>query len=243
MRALAQFKFAWLAFVVAIAMIGCSTTGSGKADTPQGLFDRHIAATYGSGGLDAYQSISSTGKIVIAAFGATAPIVLNQMVPDSTSLTVEIPGALVRNGCHAGKCWDQQPGQGLATLSGDRLQAALQQADYDQFAHMADYYPSMEIAPAADGGASDADTVRATRANGDADIFHFSKESGLLVSSTIISETPQGKAAITANYSDFQEHGGILLPMKVEQVTPLVTLQIELDKVTFDGLSAADFSI
>jgi len=238
MNALLRFGSITLA---ALALSACSSLGGDKATTPQGLFDRHIAATYGSGGLDTHTSVSSTGKLTIDSFGISAPIVLNQMTPASTSLKVEIPGALVRSGCHDGKCWDQQPGQGLSMVSGSALELALQRADYYQFAHMADYYQSLEILPAEDGAEND--TVRATRENGTADEFHFSKETGLLMSATTITEGPQGTLPVTANYSDFRETQGILLPMQVEQVTSVVTLKINLEQVTFDQLSATDFSI
>ena len=92
------------------------------------------------------------------------------------------------------------------------------------------------------GATGNKSSVRGTRGNGDTDTYRFAKDSGLLVSSTLMLETPQGKMAITTNNSDFQDTDGALLARTIEQVTPFATLKIVIDEVSFAPLSDADFT-
>jgi len=209
--------------------------------TAQDLFDRHISESYGPNGLTTHSSVTLKGQLVIAAFGITAPVTLRQMAPDSTSMVTQVMGTKLSNGCKAGDCWAQQPGQGVETLDGERLKMQLQQADYYQLTHMADFYQSLEIVAAVDGAESANHHVLATRENGSEDSYFFSKESGFLVSTVLNTITPQGTVAITTNSSNFQDYDGIKLAAEIEQVTPQVTVKIVIEDVSFAELSAADF--
>jgi hypothetical protein len=129
----------------------------------------------------------------------------------------------------------------VQTLSGERLEFQLQQADYYQLTHMADFYQSLEIVPA-EGAESANVHVRATRENGNVDHYHFSKESGMLVSTVIVSPTGQGTMEITTNSSNFKDFDGIKLATEIEQITPVVTVKIVIEDVSFADLSASDFT-
>ena len=228
--------------LTATILTGCTIAGRDKPLTAQGLFDRYIDEAYGRKGLDAQTSITMKGTLTIDAVGISAPITIRQMAPDSVSTAVEIPGASVNSGCRGGDCWDQQPGQGIETLNGARLASALQQADFYQYTHMADYYQSLEIAPAVDGSDSDNHRVRATHENG-VDIYYFSKESGMLVRTDIDTPTALGFATLSTNNSKFQEYGGIMLPTETSIVIPnAFTMKVMFKNISFSELSPSDFS-
>ncbi len=230
-------KATFAAIAVSFLIVGCQTAD--KPLTAQGLFDRHIEASFGSAGLESVQSTELKGAMVIAQFGLRADVTLRSMAPDSTSLKAEIMGTQVGNGCSNGACWDQQPGQGVQNLSGDRLDFALQQADYYQLTRMADYYETLVMDPVEEGATTR--SVTATRANGNVDTYTFDIETGLLASNTVQTPTPQGTFAITANYANYQEFDGIQIATEVEQVTPVATIKIEVEEVTVNSLSADDF--
>lgn len=223
--------------VAAVLLVGCAD----KPLTAQGLFDRHISESYGPQGLNTHASTTQKGQLIIDSFGIRAPVTLRQMAPDSTSLVTQVLGSPLTSGCTSGSCWDQQPGQAVQTLSGERLEFQLQQADYYQLTHMADFYQSLEIVPA-EGAESANVHVRATRENGNVDHYHFSKESGMLVSTVIVSPTGQGTMEITTNSSNFKDFDGIKLATEIEQITPVVTVKIVIEDVSFADLSASDFT-
>lgn len=230
-------KATFAAIAVSFLIVGCQTAD--KPLTAQGLFDRHVEASFGADGLANVQSTETKGAMVIAQFGLRAPVTLRAMAPDSSSLKAEIMGTQIGNGCSGGACWDQQPGQGVTNLSGERLDFALQQADYYQLTRMADYYETLVMDPVEEGATTR--SVTATRANGDVDTYEFDIESGFLVSNTVQTPTPQGTFAITANYANYQEFDGYQFATEVEQITPVATIKIEVEEVIINSLSADDF--
>ncbi|MDA1076315.1 MAG: hypothetical protein O3A63_16370 [Proteobacteria bacterium] len=228
-------------FALTIMIIqGCSSMGS-KPMTAQGLFDRHMAATYGSKGPSAFPSVTTSGKLFIDSFGLEAAVKARQMAPDSSSTLASVMGMELHIGCHAGECWEQAPGAGIAKLSGDRLTFQLQQADLSQYSHMDQYYATLEIVPEAEGVESNTVEVRATRENGSSDSYFFAKDSGLIQKTVLDAFTAQGKMKVTANSKKYAEFNGLTLATEVEQVTPMATIRIVIEDVSFDALSAADF--
>lgn len=232
----------FVCFALTMIFTSCATLGGDKPLTAQGLFDRYISEAYGPGGLDAHTSITMTGTFTIDALGVNAPITLRKKAPDSVSVVMDIPGAPARSGCSGGNCWDQQPGQGIQTLEGGMLSFQVQQADYYQYTHMGKYYQSLEIVPATDGEESENHQVRATRESG-VDSYHFSRDSGMLVSTTFEMPTPQGNMTITTKTNDYQEYDGIKVATNIAAAVPAVglTYKIVIDDVSFNELSESDF--
>ncbi len=229
-------------FALTMIFTSCATLGGDKPLTAQGLFDQYISEAYGPGGLDAHTTITMTGTFTIDALGVNAPMTLRKMAPGSVSTVMDIPGAPARSGCSGGNCWDQQPGQGIQTLEGEMLAFQAQQADYYQYTHMANYYQSLEIVPPTDGEESENHQVRATREGG-VDSYHFSRDSGMLVSTTFEMPTPQGNISITTKTSNYQEYDGVKVGTDIAVAVPAVglTYKIVIDNVSFNELSGSDF--
>jgi hypothetical protein len=228
-------------FALTIMIIqGCSSMGS-KPMTAQGLFDRHMEAAYGSKGPSAFPSVTTSGKLFIDSFGLEAAVKARQMAPDSSSTLASVMGMEIHSGCHAGECWEQQPGAGGSKLSGDRLAFQLQQADLSQYSHMDRYYSTLEIVPAAEGVESDTIEVRATRENGSSDSFFFARDTGLIQKTVLDAYPAQGKMKVTPNSQKYADFNGLTLATEIEQVTPMATIRIVIEDVTFDALSADDF--
>ena len=231
-------KLSLLTIAATAFLVGCQTAD--KPLTAQGLFDRHVEASYGPDGLEGTQSTEFKGNLVIAQFGLRAPVTLRAMAPNHSSMKTQVMGTNVGNGCSGDTCWDQQPGQGVQNLSGDRLEFSLQQSDYYLLTRIGNYYDTLVMDPVSEGATTR--SVTATRANGDVDSFVFDIETGLLASTTMQTPTPQGKFSITMNYKNYQTFDGIQVATEVEQITPVATIGIEVNEVAVNTLADDDFA-
>lgn len=221
-----------------IALAACTAVDD-KPLTAQDLFDRHLEQAFGPEGLNEHDSIMVTGSVVIEDFGVKAPVTIKLMAPDSRMVVVEVMGMTGSEGCHNGQCWSQPPGQGAKSLSGEALAFQLQFADFYQYQHLDQYYTATEVLPESAG--DDTLGVRLTKESGDEDYYYFSRETGLLVASTIQAHTPMGKIPAEATYSEYRDFSGVKMPAITKEVTPLGTSKIFVEEAVFGTLTDADF--
>ncbi|MEX1033182.1 MAG: hypothetical protein WDZ30_07460 [Cellvibrionaceae bacterium] len=229
--------------MVVVLLAGCASTGGADKLTAEDLFDQFVEAAYGSDGMSAHSSITMSGTLIIDDFGLEGPVKTKQMAPDYFLADTEVMGMNITQGCKADLCWDQQPGQSAQRVQGPPLAILSQQADFFQWENMDKYYDSLEVVVPAEDDASRYHKVRAVRANGDEDFYYFSKETGLLAGSELMIHSPQGSMRITSRLNNYREFGSMLVPTETVQETPMATIKIVVDEVSFAPLSESDFPV
>lgn len=246
-------KFKVMMGVTALAMLalaGCASSPestsspapsakTSKELTAKDIVARHRNAVYGEAKTRKHSSTTSKGILSIEQFGIDAPVTIYAAAPNSSSTTLEVMGMTLNNGCHKGVCWAQQPGAGTTVLSGDTAEFQAQQADYNQFDNWGRYYPSLEILVGADGPNH---KIKATRKNGDADIYEFSKETGLIVSAVMQAATPQGKMEVSMQFKNYKIFDGEMIATEIDQITPQATIKIVLKEVSFAPIPEEKFA-
>jgi len=221
------------------ALAGCAGTGD-KPLTADGLFEKHMQASYGSKGVGAYPSVTQHGTLFIDDFGIEAPIVTKIMAPSNFVFETEVMGMAMSQGCNETTCWSQQPGQGTADLEGEMKEGFRMQSDPQAFLHMDQYYDSLEVVPSDDPEAKDY-TVKAVNSFGREHFYYFSKETGLLSGMTITTDSPMGVMTQETVMKDYKDFGGVMYPAAMEQSTPMAHIRITTDSVTYEPLSKSDF--
>lgn len=220
---------------------GCASTGS-KELTAQSLFDNFVEKAYGADGMAKPASFVMKGKIVIEAFSVEAPLVVKQMAPGFMRTTAEMMGMTIDTGCNEATCWDQPPGQSPYAVTGSHLAFMRGNADFTRWENVSKNYQSLEIVPAAEGSASDEYEVRAVRKDGKEELFYFSKQTGLLVGASIMAETAQGPMNIVMDFNNYRDFDGNLVATEVIQETPMAVVKLEVESMSYEPLSAEDFT-
>jgi hypothetical protein len=225
-----------------VLLAGCAGMQAPKPLTAQDIVARYAKALYGSSGAPKHSSMTMKGTLSIEQFGLEGPVVRYATAPDSAVTTMELMGASISNGCHKGACWAQVPGAGTMELTGAAAAMQLQQADYTVWQHLDRYYATIEIVPPAAGTESTIHKIKAAKANGDTDIYEFSKETGLLRAAVIEGETPQGRMTIGVQFANYKDFDGMLVPVELTQSTPQATLKLAFSDVSFAPIAEDKFA-
>ncbi len=225
-----------------VLLNGCASSGSSKTLSAKSLFDRHIENTFGKDGLQNHTSITSTGRIIIEDFGIEAPMVMRQMSPNNLEFNTEFMGSKITSGCNSENCWSQQPGQSVQLLDGVQKTRTMQQADFHLYENIDKYYDTLVIEPPAEGSESSNHKVVATTASGTEDLYYFSKESGLLIGAVLNLDTGTGIESVRMAYNNYRDFGGMVLASEIMQTMSVATIKMVIDDVSYDALSAEDFS-
>lgn len=240
-----------VAALAGLALAGCASSPESKSSTPasstqaskeltaQSIVARHRNAVYGEAKTRKHSTTTSKGVLSIEQFGIDAPLMIYAAAPNSSSTTIEVMGMTLNNGCHKGVCWAQQPGAGTTVLSGEAAAFQAQQSDFNQFDNFDRYYTSLEIVPSAN---SQNHKVKAVKKNGEADLYEFSKETGLMVAAVLQAETPQGKMEVETQFKNYKNFDGELMPTEINQVTPQASVKIVITEVSFAPIPEEKFA-
>jgi len=226
-----------------VTLTGCSSTGGTDAVSAKALFDRFVEVTSKGKGMDAHKAFTMKGQLLIPDFGIEAHVTIRQMAPNYLVIETEIMGAALTQGCNADACWNQQPGQGISVMSGSELDTFRRFADFTVWENIDRYYPTLEIVEETTANTDASYKVRAVTADGTEDFYFFSKETGLMTGTIITADSAMGRITTTAEFSNYQEFGGMLFATEQLQSTPMATINVVIDSVTFAPLSAADFTM
>jgi hypothetical protein len=216
--------------------------GPVKVDPVKDIVDAYKKAVYGKDGVRKHTAVTMKGTISIEQFGIDGPFTIYSMAPDSNVSNIEIMGMTLSSGCHKGTCWNQQPGAGTATLTGNAAAMQLQQADFHMWDHLDRHFTSVEVVTPAAGTESPNHKIKAVKKSGDTDYYEFSKETGLLVAAALEGETAQGHMKIAAQFKNYKDFDGEKMPTELIQVTPQATVKLTISEVSFAPVTEDKFA-
>lgn len=219
---------------------GCAGTGS-KPLTAEGLFEQHVDKAFGDDGMASPSSLVMSGMLIVEDFGVEGPFTMKQMAPANIRTTGEIMGMALDSGCNVDICWDQQPGQSPQAVSGAQKDFMLANADFTRWENIDKHYQTLELVPADDESATENYKVRAVATNGKEDFYYFSKESGLMTGASLNAETAQGPMSILTRFNNYKEFDGNLVATEIVQETPMATVKLQIEDVTYEPLATTDF--
>lgn len=116
-----------------------------------------------------------------------------------------------------------------------------QQADFYQIRHMDHYYDSLEVIRNEEGDDSNGYKVKATRSNGNADYYYFSREADLLTGMVLYAVTAMGSDTVTIQNNNYQSFDSILMPTELVQNSSMSDSRIVIDNISFAEIT--DLSI
>ncbi len=224
---------------LSILISACASMGD-KPLTAEGLFERHVEVAYGGKGQSAQTSVTTTGNLIIEDFGIEAPVTTKAMAPGYLVFEANLMGMEISQGCNTDGCWGQDQSGNPITIADEQLESLRQQADMRQWENIAQYYETLEIVPNDDPEATEY-KVKAVNKRGRENYYYFSKETGLLNGFDITADSPMGVSTTNSIMKNYQDYGGILWPQTMEQVTPMVTIKIVVDDVSYKPLTESSF--
>lgn len=191
------------------------------AQLPQAtmLFERHASTVGGMEALDAFDSRLLTGSFK-GADGMSAFVTMYYEKPERFAVVLEIPGMGTINTVYDGEIGWRQVGANVQLVEGPELVDLIESADYYGEVNWKSRYRNIRTVEV--GALEGVQTYRVAYESvlGKRGFHFFNDETGLFVGTQTTAAMEQGQQAIFVQFDDFEEHDGILMPMKIIQQLP-----------------------
>ena len=190
-------------------------TAAPKLPTAHEIVTRFVETIGGAAGMDKVKSWTAVGTVEIAPAGLKGKIEMITSAPNYslTKLTIDGVGDFVES--FDGKtAWSMDPIQGSREKTGIELQQTKLMADFDREYNLEKVYQKLEVKGIEKVGGRDAYVVVATPAGLPPQTLYFDTQSGYLVRTDSVQETPEGRQAVTVFIEETKKIDGITVPVK-----------------------------
>lgn len=195
-------------------------TAHGQAPLPSGaeLVARHVQAIGGEQAWRALTSMRATGVIEVPAQNLRGTLEMLTARPARSVVRMEIGGlGTSEMGFHDGVGWMIDPMVGPSLVTGKPLAEMKNDAHFDAALHPPDLVASIVTAGRIEFDGRPAFKATVTYVTGETRDEFFDADTGLLIGSEGISETPMGKVPMKITLRDYKTFGAIKQPTRVIQ--------------------------
>lgn len=175
-----------------------------------------------TGGEAAYKALSTrkvTGTIEFVGAGLKGKLILEQEAPNKmkTSLELENVGTFLQ-GTDGTIAYEINPVSGERVLEGPEKAAFLREAAFYSDVEWQNYYDQAETKEVMEVDGTPCYVVAMTPKEGRVETRFYAVDSGLLVKSRRIVESPMGEIPVESFVSDYQEVDGLKIPFVSTEV-------------------------
>lgn len=231
-----------LALAAVLALPAAAAAQQTTLPPAKQVIDKYIQAVGGRQALANRQFRHSVAEMDMAGMKLT--IHTYQARPNKLLVKTEMPGlGAMSYGYDGSVAWMTNPMQGPALIEGKELEQRLREADFDSSISYEKYFPTMETVERAEFGGRACYKVRLVTAGGDEIFQCFDVENGLLVASQSKQASQMGEIEATTLFTDYQEFGGLKLPMKMTSSLMGQEMTVVMKSVSFDPIEASMFEL
>lgn len=196
------------------------------------LLDKYVQAL---GGKDAIAKVTSRvtkGTFEVPDRGITGTFEAYAKAPRSTASVVDIPGfGQFRQGFDGTVGWRNEPQTGYRELSGQELANARRSAEMHQALKLRELYPKIDSKGKDKVGQRDTWVLEADPGDGTRRRMYLDVETGLLLRSDTVLDTPMGRTTVESYMEDYRDVDGVKVPFTVRQVNPQITWIIRATEI------------
>jgi hypothetical protein len=199
------------------------------------------------GGEAAFSKINSQhlkGKCEMGAQGISGNLEVFAKRPDKLIIKISLPavGDLLQ-GFDGKVGWSMNPITGPMVLDGKMLDQVREQARFDAVLHDASEFKSMETVGKAQFEGRDCLELKLVRKSGQEETEYYDVQTGLLVGSAEVQETPLGAISVTAVISEYKKFGDILFATKLTQKMGPLAQVMSFESMEFNQVDDAVFDL
>ena len=199
------------------------------------------------GGAAAFQRIDSqrmTGRFEMTGQGITGQIEVLAKRPDKMVMKMTLPGMGDMVQGYDGKIgWSLNPVTGPMLLEGKMLDQVREQARFDAVLHPPGEFSAMETVGKAQFEGKDAYQLKLVRKSGQEVTEYYDIQSGLLLGSSELQETPLGSIPVAAVVGEYKKFGDVLFATKlVQKMGPLAQV-MTFEKMDLNSVDDSTFEL
>ena len=205
-------------FALAALTLAVSAAGTQAQQLPpaQQVLDRYVEAIGGRAAVARHKQRRVVAEMNMPAMGLTMTIETVSASPNKMLTKVEAPGmGNMSSGYDGTVAWSSNPMQGPRVLDGSELQEQIRQADFDASLDWAKSY-RMETVGEKTVAGRPCWNLKMTHTVTAMDVHNcFDKESGLLVQTSMKTQSAMGEMQIDATMSEYKDFDGIKMATRV----------------------------
>jgi len=198
----------------------------------ESILDRYIEVTGGKAAYAQLHNTLSQGTFYVSGTGLRGTFKAYEAEPNKTLSILEIEGAeKIEEGTLGDVAWDRSSRQGPRIKKGEERDIALREATFNSRLYWRKLYKKAECSGIEAVGERKCYKVALTPSGGQQISHCYDVESGLLVSSVIMINSPAGMIASENFYSDYREFNGVQFPHKLTHRVGSEETVVVLDSV------------
>ncbi|WP_405282710.1 hypothetical protein V3331_12085 [Gaopeijia maritima] len=204
----------------ALALIAALPLAVRGQDLPpaQEVIDRYVEAIGGRAAATAEISTQASGSFEVPAMGLTGTLVTVNAPDGAMAMKVTVPGmGDILSGYTGEVGWSMDPMTGARLLEGGELTSMEEQADPRYRVRDAALFQSVETVGENEFEGDACWEVQYTWISGRVTNECFSKDSGLMVASISMQESPMGEVEVVSLMQNYEQFGDLLYPTLLRQ--------------------------
>lgn len=205
-----------------------------KLPAPEALFDKYLKALGGEAALNKFKSRVMRGSIEIVPMGVKGTFETTQKVPQMSLTTMNLTGlGAIQQGYDGTVGWSKDPFTGLRELKGGEL-ATVQRAALINPGNWRKSYSSMKTTGRSKVGEREVYVVEGAYAADTPEKLYFDAQTGLLLRTDSVVESPQGRIVSETTLDDYREVDGVKVPYSMRAVLGAATVVTRVEEVKHD---------
>jgi hypothetical protein len=199
------------------------------------------------GGANAFEKIDSQhikGKLQMPGQGIAGNLEVFSKRPDKALMKVNVPGIgdLIQG--YDGKTgWAVNAVMGPMLLEGKMLEEFREQVRFDADLHKESEFKSMETVEKTEFDGKPCHKLKLIRQSGQEVMEYFEVESGLLIGSSQVQETPLGPLPVTASLGEYKKFGDTLFATRLTQKTGPLQQVMTIETMEFNTVKDSVFEL
>jgi hypothetical protein len=206
---------------------------SNNPPTVEQIISRYIQAT---GGEAAYRKLTS--RVTKATFilpdmqNLTGTAEIYEKAPNKSLVVLNFPGLGVsREGYDGMVGWSQEPQAEVRVMTGTELASTKVDADFYKEIRLVELFPNLSFKGTEKVGSKTTYKLEGVSKDGYSEAMYFDVESGLLVRTDSVEESPEGKTVLEIYYDDYREVDGIRMPFTARHRSPELSILFRITEV------------
>lgn len=227
-----------LTLAMAVAAVAQEAKPKADAKPAEGLpsadqiIEKYVQAMGGKAALEKINSRVTKGTLDIPAVGVSGTMETYEKAPNKMASIATIAGfGEVKSAYDGTKGWADHPATGLRDLSGVELANTRLEAELHKPLKLKELYSTITVKGKEKVGDKEAYVVEGTPKEGSVEKWYFDTQTGLLIRTDAIQESPEGKIPAEIYFDEYKEFDGVKVPVAMRISTPMYALNIKTQEV------------
>jgi zinc protease len=159
-----------------------------------------------------------------------------EKAPNKSLVVINFPGGgIIREGYNGVIGWSQESQEEVRVMTGAELISTKVDSDFYKEIRLPQIFRKLTFKSTEKVGNILTHKLEGTTEDGYSETMYFAVESGLLVRTDLVEESPAGKIALELHFEDYREVDGIKIPFTVSHRSPEFSIIFKINEVKHNG--------